>query len=161
MYRRLTLSTLALLVAASALAGDHITPEQVWQVIDATDDAAQARDAAAIGVYLGTDFQRVIEFQIENWMAKVRLDRDKYLQMIDTGWAGIDTYDYTRSDISVHLAPDGQEGLSFSTITEHITVDGLPVTSRFRESAWYALENGRPVITHIEGHRLIGDTTPY
>lgn len=161
MYKRLALSTLAFLIAVSARAGGYITPEQIRQVIAATDSAAQVRDAAAIGVYLSGEFERVIEFQVQNWMAKVRLDRDEYLQMIDTGWAGIPSYDYERSDTSVHLSPDGLEGLSFSTITEHITVDGKPVTSRFRESAWYALENGHPVITRIEGHTLIGDTMPH
>jgi hypothetical protein len=162
MYRRLTVSFLALLLAAASVAArEPITPDQVRQVIDATDAAAQARDAAAIGVYLSDGFERVIEFPIENWMAKVRLDRDKYLQMLDTGWAGLESYDYTRSDTSVHMLPDGVEGLSFSTITEHLTVDGMPLTSRFRESAYYALEHGRPVITRIEGHTLIGDTTPH
>jgi len=32
--------------------------------------------------------------------------------------------------------------------------------SKFREYATYELENGRPVITQVSGHTLLGDTTP-
>ncbi len=57
--------------------------------------------------------------------------------------------------------PDGQSGLSYSTITENLVQNGTKMTSLFREYATYELENGRPVITQISGHTLVGDTTPH
>jgi hypothetical protein len=56
--------------------------------------------------------------------------------------------------------PDGLSGLSYSTITEHLVQDGEEMISKFREYATYELENGRPVITQVSGHTLLGDTTP-
>ena len=56
--------------------------------------------------------------------------------------------------------PDGLSGLSHSTVTENMVQDGEKITSKFREYATYELEDGRPVITRVSGHTLLGDTTP-
>jgi hypothetical protein len=45
-------------------------------------------------------------------------------------------------------------------VTEHMIQDGKQMTSKFREYATYELEDGRPVITQVSGHTLVGDTTP-
>ncbi len=127
----------------------------------ATDAAALNRNTAGIAVYLGETFEKTIEFAHKRWMAKVRLDKDKYLALIDEGWAGIGDYDYQRDDIEIHIMPDGLSGLSYSTVTENMVQDGVKMTSRVREHATYALENGRPVITRVGGHTLLGDTTPH
>jgi hypothetical protein len=161
MDRLLTGVVLALLLSLPAQAEERISAGQIRQVIEATDAASMHRDAAGIGAYLGEDFEKVIEFQYKKWMAKVRLHKDQYLELIDAGWADIEAYDYQREDTVIHLQPDGRSGLSYSTVTEHIVQNGEPMTSRFRESATYALENGRLVITRVEGHTLIGDTTPH
>jgi len=54
--------------------------------------------------------------------------------------------------------PDGSSGQSYSTITETLSIEGTRMVSKYREHALYALENGRPVITQISGHTLVGDT---
>lgn len=159
MKRRMTGAVLAVLLSFPVLAADYITREQIQTVISATDEAARQRDAAAIALYLGDSFERIIEVAHGEWLARVKLDRDKYLGMIDAGWAGITAYDYRRDDTVIHIRPDGLTGVSFSTITEHMVVDGMEMTSRFREHATYAMESGRPVITEVTGHTLIGDTT--
>ncbi len=161
MNRCLTGTVLSLLLSLTAQAADRITEQQIQQVIDATDTAAMNRDAAGIGEYLGESFVRVIEFQYKKWMAKVKLDRDKYLELIDKGWATGEAYDYQRDDTEIHVMPDGLSGLSYSTVTEHVVENGTKMTSRFREYATYELENGRPVITQVSGHTLVGDTTPH
>ena len=56
--------------------------------------------------------------------------------------------------------PDGLSGSSYSTVTEHMVLNGEEMISRFREYATYELEDGRPVITQVSGHTLLGDTTP-
>lgn len=158
--RRLTCLAISVLLSLPALAEDRITREQIQQVIKATDTAALDRDAAGIAMHLGVAFERTIEFVYQDLMAKVRLDRDEYLAMIDEGWQGISDYDYQRADTAIHISPDGLSGMSYSTVTENMVQDGVKMTSRFREHATYALENGRPVITRVGGHTLLGDTTP-
>jgi len=161
MNRALAGSVLSILLALPAQAADRITEEQIQKVISATDAAALNRDAAGIGTYLGESFVKIIEFTHKQWMAKVKLDKDKYLKLISEGWADIGKYDYQRDDIKIHIMPDGLSGTSYSTVTEHMVQGGEKMTSRFRETATYELENGRAVITQVSGHTLLGDTTPH
>jgi hypothetical protein len=151
---------LAALLSLQAQAADKITREDIQQVIEATDAAARNHDTAVIGEYLGTSFEKIIEFPHDKWMAKVRLDKQKYLELIEEGWPTIEDYAYQRDSTRVHVMPDGQSGHSYSTITETLSLDGTRRVSKFREYAVYAMENGRPVITQISGHTLVGDTMP-
>jgi len=143
MAKSLTVTVLFVLLSFTAHAADQITREQIKQVISATDSAAMEHNTMIIGTYLGNSFERIIEFPHEDQMAKVRLNKLEYLQLVDEGWSRI-----------------ALSGKTHSTITENIVIDGVKVTSRFREYAIYQLENGRPVITQVSGHTLLGDTTP-
>jgi len=158
--RLLTSTVLAVLLSIQAQAADKITREHIQQVIDVTDAAARNRDTASIGEYLSASFEKIIEFPHDKWMAKVRLDKEKYLDLIDAGWATIQDYEYRRGHTVIHVMPDGLSGHSYSTITENLSLDGIRRISKFREHALYALENGRPVIIQISGHTLVGDTMP-
>jgi hypothetical protein len=161
MNRRLTGAVIFVLLSLPAQAADRMTREQIQQVIRATDTAAMNRDTVAIGMYLGDSFVRVIAFIYkQKWLAKVKLDKAAYMELIDEGWASVESYDYQRDDVVINLMPDGLSGESHSTITEHFVQDGVEITSKFRESATYAMEKGWPVITQISGHTLVGDTTP-
>jgi hypothetical protein len=148
------------LLSLPAHAAEQITREQIQQVMDATDAASMNRDTAGIGEYLGESFRKIVEFRYKKWMAKVTVRKDQYLELIDEGWANSESYYYRRGDTDIHIMPDGLSGLSQSTVTEDTVLDGMEMTSRFREYATYELENGRLVITEISGHTLLGDTTP-
>lgn len=158
--RLLTCLLLTVLMPFPAQSSDTITREHIQRVIDETDAAARNRDAARIGEYLSMDFEKIIEFAHDKWMAKVRVDKKKYLDLIGGGWPALEKYDYQRTDTVIHVMTDGQTGQSFSTITETLSIDGKEMVSKFREHALYAMENGRPVITQISGHTLLGDTMP-
>jgi hypothetical protein len=161
MSKRLTGSVISILLAFPSYAADRITAEQIQQVIDTTDAAAMNRDTAGIGAYLSASFEKILEFPHDKWMAKVRINKEKYLALIDAGWTTIEAYDYARSNTEIHVMPDGLSGLSYSTVTENLVQDGQQMTSKFREYATYELEGGRPVITQVSGHTLVGDTTPH
>ena len=160
MTRRLTSTVLAVLLSFQAQAADRITREHIQQVIDVTDAAARNRDTAGIGKYLSASFEKIVEFPHDKWMAKIRLNKETYLELIDEGWPTIQEYTYQRDSTRIHIMPDGLSGHSYSTITENLSLDGTRRVSKFREHAVYVLENGRPVITQISGHRLVGDTMP-
>ena len=160
MSRLLTGTVVSILLSLPAQAADGITSEQIQQVINATDAAAMNRDAGEISEYLSDSFKKILEFRYKKWMAKVTVRKDKYLALIDEGWASSGNYYYQRDDTEIHIMPDGLSGLSHSTITENTVQDGVEMTSKFREYATYELEDGRPVITRVSGHTLLGDTTP-
>ena len=160
MSRLLTSTVVSILLSLPAQAADGITSEQIQQVIDATDTAAMNRDAGGISEHLSDSFKKILEFRHKKWMAKVTVRKDQYLELIDEGWESSAAYYYQRDDTEIHIKPDGLSGLSYSTITEHLVQNGEEMTSKFREYATYELENGRPVITRVSGHTLLGDTTP-
>jgi len=160
MTRHLTGTLISVLLAFPCHATGLITVELIQQVIDTTDAAAMNRDTAGIGAYLSDGFEKIIEFPYDKWMAKVRLDKQEYLGLIDAGWTTVEKYSYKRADTEIHIMPDGLSGLSYSTVTEYVVQDGMEMTSKFREYATYELEDGRPVITRVSGHTLVGDTTP-
>ena len=160
MTRLLTSTVLAVLLSIQAQAADKITREHIQQVINVTDAAAKNHNTAGIGEYLSATFEKIIEFPYDKWVATVRLDKQEYLDLIDAGWPTIEEYRYQRNNTVIHVMPDGLSGHSYSTITETLSLDGTRRVSKFREHALYALENGRPVITQISGHTLVGDTMP-
>lgn len=151
---------ISVLLTLPAQAADKVTEARIQQVIEATDAAAQARDTAAIGNYLSEAFEKIIEFPHDKWMAKVRIDKHQYLELIDAGWVTAENYDYRREHTVIHIMPDGLTGQSYSTVTENVMQGGEKMTSRYREHAVYTIENGRTLITRISGHTLVGDTTP-
>jgi hypothetical protein len=151
---------LTVLLLFQAQAADNITRQHIQQVIDVTDAAARNHDTAGIGEYLSASFEKIIEFPHDKWMAKVTLDKEKYLDLLDAGWPTIKEYEYRRENTLIHVMQDGLSGQSYSTITETLSLEGTRRVSKFREHAFYALENGRPVITQISGHTLVGDTMP-
>lgn len=155
-----TVSLLLSLCTLTVSAADQISKADVVYVMEKTDIAAQKRDAKAISKYLGDNFAKYIELPMEKWDSAFRIDKDKYLSMINAGWKFSETYSYERTDTVIHIAADGLSADSNSTITEVIMVDDRKMVSKVREYAHYELEDGRTVITSIEGHKLVGDTTP-
>ena len=151
---------ITLLLSLAARADDRISLQDIQQVIAATDMAAMNRDAARIGQYLSSSFGKVLEFTYRKYLAKVRIDRAKYLKLIDKGWANVESYSYQRVDTEIHLLPDGKHGESYSTITERSVLHGKKMTSKVREYATYGLEKGKPVITEISTITLVGDSSP-
>ena len=149
-----------LLYASQAAAASKITTEQVREVMEATDIAAEHRDTQAIRAYLGRNFFKYIDATEGEKEATVRIDREQYLQVIEHGWKKVKNYGYQRKDIVINVTPDGSEAESFSTVVETFTVDGKDMVSKVREYATYELEDGRTVIVNIDGQPLVGDTTP-
>jgi hypothetical protein len=78
--------------------------------------------------------------------------------MIAQGWDTVDEYSYERENTVIIIAPDGASGESHSTLIQTIVIKGEKSVSKIREYARYELENGRPMITTIEGHMVNGDT---
>jgi len=159
MNKLLTGTVLTVLLSFQAQAAEPVTREHIQQVIDVTDAATKNRDTAGIGAYLSKTFKRIIEFDYgDKYLAKVSVDKKKYLELIDEGWPTLEEYGYQRENTTINVMSDGSSGESYSTITETLSLRGTKMVSKYREHALYALENGQPVITQISGHTLLGDT---
>ena len=153
-------ASIVLLISCQALAADPITVEQIQEVIAAADAAALRRDTQGIGSYLSEHFEKSVEVSFRGRTAALKLDKRGYLDLIDKGWKDMEDYSYRRQDTVINIAADGRSGESSSTITETVVIAGETRVSKVREYAQYALEDGKPVITSIGGHTLVGDTMP-
>jgi hypothetical protein len=160
MIKFITAASIVLLVSWHALAAGPMTVAQIQQVMDATDAAAMRRDTQGIGSHLSERFEKTVTFPYQGGTAATKLDKREYLNLIDKGWAAMEAYSYRREDTVINVAADGRSGESNSTITETLVIDGETRVSKVREYAQYALEDGKPVITSIGGHTLVGDTMP-
>lgn len=159
--KRRVVSVVLLLWASQALAADKLTKDMIREVMEATDAASMQRDTAAIGVALGGKFYKYIDIPSDGGMpATVRIDKQQYLKLIDSGWDELGKYDYRRRDVVINLSPEGDSGESFSTIVENFEINGEAMVSKVREYARYELEDGRAVIVNIDSQTLVGDTTP-
>ena len=158
MIKFITTASIVLLVSWHALAAGPMTVEQIQQVMDAADAAAMRRDTQGIGSHLSEHFEKTVEIPYRGGTAAMKLDKREYLDLIDKGWADLEAYSYQRKDTVIKLAADGRSGESSSTIIETVVIDGETRVSKVREYAQYALEDGKPVITSIGGHTLVGDT---
>ena len=112
MNRLITGTVLTVFLSFQIQAADNITREHIQQVIDVTDAATKNRDTAGIGEYLSETFERIIEFTHEKYIAKVRVDKKKYLDLIDEGWPTLEEYDYQRDNTAIHIMLDGSSGQS-------------------------------------------------
>ena len=161
MAKKLITLVLGLVMASlNVLAEDKITREQIQEVIQAVDAAAENRDTRGIEAYLGEEFFKYIDVPSKHEPMAARLTREQYLDLIEKGWETIEQYSYRRKDVVINMSRDGNSGESYSTIIEKIRINGTDMTSKIREYARYELENGRPVIVNIESTTLVGDTTP-
>ena len=160
MIKFITTASIVLLVSWHALAAGPMTVEQIQQVMDAADAAAVRRDTQGIGSHLSERFEKTVAVPYQGGTAATKLDKREYLDLIDKGWAAMEAYSYQREDTVINVAADGRSGESSSTIIETLVIDGETRVSKVREYAQYALEDGKPVITSIGGHTLVGDTMP-
>lgn len=160
MIKPIALAGIAALLSLAALADDALTVEHIQGVIDATDAAAMQRDTQAIGRHLSSDFEKKVELPYQGRQASITLNKEEYLELIDQGWEQLQEYSYRREDTVIHIASDGLSGESSSTLTEHMVVNSKPSVSKVREYTHYSLEDGKALITRVESHELVGDTTP-
>ena len=150
----------AMCLSFEVIADEQITTDQIRKIITETDAAAEHRDVSGIGKYLSDRFLKNIQVPAEKWLASVKIDKDQYLAMIAQGWDTVDEYSYERENTVIIIAPDGSSGESHSTLTQTVIINGKKTVSKIKEYAHYELEDGRPMITTIEGQMLNAETTP-
>ena len=140
---------------------DRLTVELINKVIEATDAAAENRDAETIAGFLSDQFIKKIDLRSQgNKSAQAVLSKDEYIELIAEGWEKAESYSYKRENTTIDIFANGTEAKSRSTVVEKFILDGRKMVSKVRMYTTYRLEGGQPVIYTIESHQLVGDTTP-
>ena len=137
----------SLLFSIYATAGD-LTESQVKQMLERIEVAVQNLDAAGIGRQLADDV--FIEVTVNaQWQSQViQLEKQQYLQLLQTGWASYEDYDYSQTINSIEVK--GNKAYISSNSVETITMQGRTIEAGSKEDSVVELINGVPLVTEIK-----------
>lgn len=136
----------SLLFSIYATAGD-LTESQVKQMLERIEVAVQHLDAAAIGRQLADNVVIEVTVNAQGQSQVIQLEKQQYLQLLQTGWASYEDYDYSQTINSIEVK--GNKAYISSNSVETITMQGKTVEAGSREESVIELINGVPLVTEI------------
>ena len=135
------------LVSFYATAGD-LTESQVRHVLERIEVAVQNLDAAAIGRQLADDVFIEVTVNAQGQSQVIQLEKQQYLQLLQTGWASYEDYDYSQTINSIEVK--GNKAYISSNSVETMTIQGKTVEAGSKEALVIELINGVPLVTEIK-----------
>lgn len=137
----------SLLFSIYATAGD-LTESQVKQMLERIEVAVQNLDAAAIGRQLADDVFIEVTVNAQGQSQVIQLEKQQYLQLLQTGWASYEDYDYSQTINSIEVK--GNKAYISSNSVETITMQGKTIEAGSKEASVIELINGVPLVTEIK-----------
>ncbi len=137
----------SLLFSIYATAGD-LTESQVKQMLERIEVAVQNLDAAAIGRKLADDVFIEVTVNAQGQSQVIQLEKQQYLQLLQTGWASYEDYDYSQTINSIEVK--GNKAYISSNSVETITMQGKTIEAGSKEASVIELINGVPLVTEIK-----------
>ncbi|HBF09833.1 MAG TPA: hypothetical protein DHW71_07575 [Gammaproteobacteria bacterium] len=137
----------SLLFSIYATAGD-LTESQVKQMLERIEVAVQNLDAAAIGRQLADDVFIEVTVNAQGQSQVIQLEKQQYLQLLQTGWASYEDYDYSQTINSIEVK--GNKAYISSNSVETMTIQGKTVEAGSKEASVIELINGVPLVTEIK-----------
>lgn len=105
-----------------------LSDRQIRQLLTNILAAAQQRDPAAIATYLAPTAKITLIINGSTGEQRLSLNRAEYQQYLQQGFAVIQDYTSTISDINVTIAPDRKSAIATYRLTETTTVKNYPYT---------------------------------
>ena len=137
----------SLLFSIYATAAD-LSESQVRQVLNRIEVAVQHLDAAGIGRQLADDVFIEVTVNAQGQSQVIQLEKQQYLQLLQTGWASYEDYDYAQSINSIEVK--GNKAYISSNSVETITMQGKTIEAGSKEASVIELINGVPLVTEIK-----------
>ncbi len=137
----------SLLFSIYATAGD-LTESQVKQMLERIEVAVQNLDAAAIGRQLADDVFIEVTVNAQGQSQVIQLEKQQYLQLLQTDWASYEDYDYSQTINSIEVK--GNKAYISSNSVETMTMQGKTVEAGSKEASVIELINGVPLVTEIK-----------
>ena len=137
----------SLLFSIYATAGD-LTESQVKQMLERIEVAVQNLDAAGIGRQLADDVFIEVTVNAQGQSQVIQLEKQQYLQLLQTGWASYEDYDYSQTINSIEVK--GNKAYISSNSVETITMQGRTIEAGSKEDSVVELINGVPLVTEIK-----------
>jgi ketosteroid isomerase-like protein len=146
---------IALCLLSSACSPEQkrvMTKQEVAAVLAEIDAAVKRKDVGAMLKHFSKDAR--IKVNVEDPDATIRgmvFTREQYRDYFQGAFNLIDEYQYDRRDTVINLAPDGQSAIVADQVFEEVKTGGETINSVTVETATLKMEDGRVVITSLEG----------
>jgi len=127
--------------------------EQVMDVVNRVDAAAEVRDAAAVGDALATDVKITINVDYMGQPQVMHATKNEYVAMLREGWAMYSEYKFEKSNLNIEL--EGSKAYVTADVYETMVLQGHRLTGTTKENAVIELVDGKALITQIVGHSKI------
>ncbi|MEC8010108.1 MAG: nuclear transport factor 2 family protein [Pseudomonadota bacterium] len=137
----------SLLFSFYATAAD-LTESQVRQILDRIEVAVQNLDAAGIGRQLADNVVIEVTVNAQGQSQVIQLEKQQYLQLLQTGWASYEDYDYSQTINSIVVK--GNKAYISSNSVETMTMQGKTIEAGSKEASVIELINGVPLVTEIK-----------
>lgn len=135
--------------AASASPAGSVTEAGVKAFLVSMDQAIHARDVDGVARLLSPDFKATAEITIQGQKHVQSMSRGEYLMALRSAWAGLEHYDYKRTEERVSIAADGSSATVTAMVRETLTMRGQSMTSVAREIATLRPFEGRLLLAQV------------
>jgi len=126
--------------AVAPAAAVHVAPlaePEVRAFMTRIENAARARDVAALGAALAEDCRVELRTRLEGREHLTVLTRARYVELLQNGYAAfkdLERYDYALEDVRVTLAADGSATV-VSRVTETLVLNGERTVTASEETS--------------------------
>jgi len=137
------------LVFATASYGAELTEESVRQIMSRLDRAVNDRNAKAVANELSNNVSITLNFSMRGQKQVLKPSKQRYISMLEQGWAKYSNYKYSRSNMTIAIK--GDKALVSAVVHESMTVQGRNVSGSAKEEVIVELVDGKPVVTGVSG----------
>lgn len=137
-----------LLLAPSLGLGQTFDEPTVRKIMADIDRASAARDIAGVARHLSEGATLTVEMEADGQPQRLTMSKPEYIEAIRQAWAGVETYDYRRSNVKISLS-GGNRAVVTATVVETVTMQGKTMRTTSAETSVVELVAGKPLVTSV------------
>lgn len=145
-----TLVAATVCITAPAMAKtQQLTESMVKQMIDESKRLVKKQDIDGFAKYLSDDVKITMNIKAGGQITPLKLNKNEYISQTKEGFKLLSNYSYAVKVNDIKIK--GDTALIDSTVTESMTMSGMPMLSTTQERAVAQLKDGTLKITELTG----------
>ena len=128
-----------------------ITEEKILSLLTSMDEAAIRQDVKALIAHMAPNVTIQLEIPGPGGKQTFRFNIKEYETHLKESFAQASDYKYKRTETNIEIAKDGQTARVTDTVLETVSIGGQTIRSETRETAMLELQNGKLLITALDG----------
>jgi ketosteroid isomerase-like protein len=107
---------------------NQLNERQIRAIFNAMATATKQKDVEAIVKYMAPEIAIEMTLRVGKGSQKLNLTREQYRQYLEQGFAITRSYSSQYKNLTIQIAPNGQQGIATYTLIEETTLKEQPVT---------------------------------